>query len=144
MDLLQSMHVFKCVVDEGGFAAAARKMDLAPAVVTRLVQDLERSLSVRLLHRTTRKMALTQAGEVYLSRLRLILAEIDEAGDQAKQHSSEISRSAIASAIRRLNNSSLRSRIADILRAGRPGRFPSSQDLRTGPIRVAADGSAGG
>ena len=87
MDLLQSMHVFKCVVDEGGFAAAASKMDLAPAVVTRLVQDLERSLSVRLLHRTTRKMALTQAGEVYLSRLRLILAEIDEAGDQAKQHS---------------------------------------------------------
>lgn len=91
MDLLQSMQVFKSVVDEGGFAAAARKMDLAPAVVTRLVQDLERSLSVRLLHRTTRKMALTQSGEVYLSRVRPILAEIDEAGDQARQHSSEIS-----------------------------------------------------
>ena len=65
-------------------------MDLAPAVVTRLVQDLERSLGVRLLHRTTRKMSLTQAGEI-LSRLRFILAEIDEAGDQARAYTSEIS-----------------------------------------------------
>lgn len=65
--------VFQCVVDEGGFAAAARKMDLTPTVVTHLVQDLEQSLGVRLLHRTTRKMSLTQAGEDYLSRLRPIL-----------------------------------------------------------------------
>lgn len=91
MDLVQSMRVFQCVVDEGGFAAAARRMELAPAVVTRLIQDLERSLGVRLLQRTTRKMSLTQAGEGYLSRLRLILAEIEEAADQARSHSSEIS-----------------------------------------------------
>ncbi len=91
MDLLQSMRVFQCVVDEGGFAVAARKMELAPAVVTRLIQDLEQSLGVRLLQRTTRRMSLTQAGEGYLSRLRLILSEIDEAADQARAHSSEIS-----------------------------------------------------
>ena len=91
MDLLQSMHVFQCVVDEGGFAAAARKMDLAPAVVTRLIQSLEQSLGVRLLHRTTRNMSLTSAGEDYLSRLRLILSEIEDAADQVRAHSSEIS-----------------------------------------------------
>lgn len=91
MDILQSMRVFQSVVDEGGFAAAARKMDLAPAVVTRHIQDLEQSLGARLLHRTTRKMSLTQAGEGYLSRLRLILLEIEEAADQARAHSSEIS-----------------------------------------------------
>lgn len=91
MDVLQSMRVFQSVVDEGGFAAAARKMDLAPAVVTRHIQDLEQSLGVRLLHRTTRRMSLTQAGEGYLSRLRLILAEIEEAADQARSHSREIS-----------------------------------------------------
>jgi len=91
MDLYQSMRVFQCVVDEGGFAAAARKMELAPAVVTRHIQDLERSLGARLLHRTTRKMSLTQAGEGYLSRLRLILAEIEEAADLARAHSSVIS-----------------------------------------------------
>ena len=83
MNLIQSMRVFQCVVDEGGFAAAARKMDLAPAVVTRHVQDLEQSLGAQLLQRTTRRMSLTQAGEGYLSRLRLILSEIDEAADQA-------------------------------------------------------------
>lgn len=91
MDALQSMRVFQSVVDEGGFAAAARKLDLTPAVVTRQVQDLEQSLGVRLLHRTTRKMSLTQAGEDYLSRLRMILLEIEEAADQARAHSSEIS-----------------------------------------------------
>jgi DNA-binding transcriptional LysR family regulator len=79
MDRLQSMRVFQQVVDEGGFAAAARKLDLAPAVVTRLVSDLEQHLGVRLLQRTTRRLSLTQAGETYLERLRAILAEIDDA-----------------------------------------------------------------
>lgn len=91
MDHLQSMRIFQCVVDEGGFAAAARKMDLTPAVVTRMIQELEQSLGVRLLHRTTRRMSLTPAGEGFLSRLRLILFEIEEAADQARAYSSEIS-----------------------------------------------------
>ena len=51
MDRLLSMRVFQQVVDEGGFAAAARKLELAPAVVTRLVSDLEKHLGVRLLQR---------------------------------------------------------------------------------------------
>ncbi len=79
MDRLQSMRVFQEVVNGGGFAAAARKLDLAPAVVTRLVSDLEQHLGVRLLHRTTRRLSLTQAGEIYLARLRIILGEIEEA-----------------------------------------------------------------
>ena len=78
MDRLQSMRVFQQVVDEGGFAAAARKLDLAPSVVTRLVNDLEQHLGVRLLQRTTRKLSLSQAGETYLERLRAILTEIDD------------------------------------------------------------------
>jgi len=90
MDRLQSMRVFQQVVDEGGFAAAARKMDLAPAVVTRLVGDLEQHLGVRLLQRTTRRLSLTNAGEAYLARLRLILAEIDEAQAVAQTHTQEM------------------------------------------------------
>lgn len=86
MDRLQSMRVFMEVVDERGFAAAARKLDLDPAVVTRLVADLERDLGVRLLHRTTRRLALTPAGEDYLSRLRAILRELDEANARARDH----------------------------------------------------------
>lgn len=91
MDRLQSMRVFQAVVDEGGFAAAARKLDLAPAVVTRLVGDLEQHLGVRLLHRTTRRLSLTQAGEVYLARLRIILSEVDEAQAAVQEHSREMS-----------------------------------------------------
>lgn len=90
MDRLQSMRVFQEVVDEAGFAAAARKLDLAPAVVTRLVTDLEQHLGVRLLQRTTRRVALTDAGQAYLARLRLILSDIDEAQGVAQSHTQEM------------------------------------------------------
>ena len=79
MDRLQSMRVFQQVVDEGSFAAAARSFDMSSAAVTRLVSDLEDHLGVRLLQRTTRRLALTDAGDAYLSRLRHILSDIDEA-----------------------------------------------------------------
>ena len=82
MDRLMSMRVFQRVIDEGGFAAAARALDMSPAVVTRLVADLEAHLGTRLLHRTTRRLSLSVAGENYLSRVRVILQDIDEA-DQA-------------------------------------------------------------
>ena len=91
MDRLQSMRVFQQVVDEGGFAAAARKLDLAPAAVTRLVSDLESHLGVRLLQRTTRRLSLTPAGEAYLGRLRTILGDIDEADAMVHAHSREMS-----------------------------------------------------
>jgi DNA-binding transcriptional LysR family regulator len=84
------MRVFEQVVAEGGFAAAARKLELAPAVVTRLVSDLEKHLGVRLLHRTTRRISLTPAGEAYLERLREILSDIDEADALAHAHSREM------------------------------------------------------
>jgi DNA-binding transcriptional LysR family regulator len=73
------MRVFQRVVDEGGFAAAARALDMSPATVTRLFGDLEHHLGARLMQRTTRKLALTEAGEVYLLRVRGILNEIDDA-----------------------------------------------------------------
>ncbi|MDB5750554.1 MAG: LysR family transcriptional regulator [Ramlibacter sp.] len=84
------MRVFQQVVDEGGFAAAARKLDLAPAMVTRLVNDLEQHLGVRLLQRTTRRLSLTPAGEGYLGRLRAILGDIEEADAMAHSHTREM------------------------------------------------------
>jgi DNA-binding transcriptional LysR family regulator len=91
MDRLQSMRVFQQVVDDGSFAAAARKFDMSSAVVTRLVGDLEDHLGVRLLHRTTRRLALTDAGETYLARVRHILNDIDEAHAAAQAHAQEMS-----------------------------------------------------
>lgn len=91
MDRLQSMRVFQQVVDDGSFAAAARKFDMSAAVVTRLVGDLEDHLGVRLLQRTTRRLALTDAGETYLARVRHILTDIDEAHAAAQAHAQEMS-----------------------------------------------------
>lgn len=91
MDRLQSMRVFQQVVDDGSFSAAARKFDLSAAVVTRLVSDLENHLGVRLLQRTTRRLALTDVGETYLARLRHILNDIDEAHSAAQANAQEMS-----------------------------------------------------
>ena len=73
------MRVFQRVVDDGGFASAGRALDMSPATVTRLFGDLEQHLGARLMQRTTRKLALTEAGELYLLRVRSILNEIDDA-----------------------------------------------------------------
>lgn len=90
MDRLQSMRVFQQVVDEGSFAGAARTLNLSAAVVTRLITDLEHHLGTRLLQRTTRHLALTDAGQAYLSRVRHILTDIDEAHAVAQSHTTEL------------------------------------------------------
>lgn len=90
MDRLMSMRVFQKVIDEGGFAAAARALDMSPAVVTRLVADLENHLGTRLLHRSTRRLSLSVAGETYLGRVRAILQDIDEAHALASSQTHEL------------------------------------------------------
>lgn len=79
MDQLRAMKVFAKVIDEGGFAKAARALDMAPPVVTRMVAELEAHLGARLLNRTTRSLALTEVGEQYLDKVRAILVDVDEA-----------------------------------------------------------------
>lgn len=91
MDKLRSMMVFEQVVAENGFAACARKLDISPATVTRLVRDLEDYLGVRLLQRTTRRLALTPAGKAYLDRLDGILARLEEAEEVARSHALQMS-----------------------------------------------------
>jgi len=90
MDRLLSMRVFERVVDEGSFAGAARALDMSPPVVTRLVADLEEHLGTRLLQRSTRRLSLTEAGHNYLSRVRNILQDIDEAHAVTSAHSTEL------------------------------------------------------
>ena len=85
------MRVFLRVIDEGGFAAAARALDMSPAVVTRLVADLEEHLGTRLLHRTTRRQSLTEAGEQYVERVRMILQDLDEAHALVSSQTQELS-----------------------------------------------------
>ena len=78
MDRLQAMEVFVAVVDSGGFAAAARRLDLSAPVVTRAVAELEARLGVRLLTRTTRTVRVTEAGARYAEDSRRILADVGD------------------------------------------------------------------
>jgi DNA-binding transcriptional LysR family regulator len=89
MDQLRAMKVFARVVDEGGFAKAARALDMAPPVVTRIVAELEAHLSARLLNRTTRSLALTEVGEAYLDKVRAILVEVEESEALADESTRE-------------------------------------------------------
>ncbi len=73
------MQAFLAVADLEGFAPAARRLGLSPSAVTRLIAALEERLGARLLQRTTRSVALTDAGQRYLARVRRILADVEEA-----------------------------------------------------------------
>jgi DNA-binding transcriptional LysR family regulator len=88
MDQLRSLRVFAQVIAEGSFAGASRTLDLAPAVVTRAVSDLEDYLGVRLLNRTTRSLVLTEAGEEYLDRVKRVLADLQDADALAHEFNS--------------------------------------------------------
>ncbi|NJD25528.1 MAG: LysR family transcriptional regulator [Betaproteobacteria bacterium] len=83
MDRFHLMSVFVAVAEEGGFAAAARRLRMSPPAVTRAVAYLEGHLGVRLLTRTTRSVRLTDAGTRYFEDARRILHEADEADEAA-------------------------------------------------------------
>ena len=76
MDKLSAMAIFVAVVEEGGFAAAARKLRISPPMVTRAVTELEESMGVRLLSRTTRVVRVTDVGARYAADCRRILADV--------------------------------------------------------------------
>ena len=114
-----SMRVFQKVVDEGGFAAAARALDMSSAAVTRQIADLEDFLGARLLHRTTRKVSLSPAGETYLGRVRTILQDIDEAHGLTSSQTQELS-----GELRLLSPPALASHVIAPIVAGFSARYP--------------------
>ena len=83
MDRLTSLNAFVRVVDNAGFSAAARKLNMSTTAVSNHVQALEERLGVRLLNRTTRKVSLTEVGRSYFDRCTQILADIAQADDIA-------------------------------------------------------------
>ena len=83
MDRLTSLTAFVRVVDSGGFSAAGRRLNMSTTMVSNHVQALEDRLGARLLHRTTRKVSLTEVGKAYYDRCIQILADIEQADDIA-------------------------------------------------------------
>jgi DNA-binding transcriptional LysR family regulator len=81
MDLIAGLHVFIRVAETGSFSAVARETGSSQSAVTRQIAQLESHFSVRLLHRTTRKLSLTEDGQTLLTRARHLLEEADDLED---------------------------------------------------------------
>lgn len=79
MDRLDAMRVFVTALDEGSLAAAGRRLGRSPAAVSRAIAFLERHAGTALLHRTTRTIRLSEAGERYAAACRRVLTDLEEA-----------------------------------------------------------------
>ena len=79
MDTLQSMKIFRSVVDGGSFVAAARALDVSTAMASKHVANLEKRLGTRLLNRSSRHLSLTDAGRVYFEQVRDALDNLEAA-----------------------------------------------------------------
>lgn len=79
MDRFEDMRCFVHVAEQQSVTRAAELLSLAPSAVSRRLKDLEERLGAQLLSRTTRRMSLTEAGQVFFRRARQILADVDEA-----------------------------------------------------------------
>lgn len=84
LDRLHAMGVFVRVAERGSFRRAAEDLRISNAAASTLVQALERHLGVRLLARTTRRLVLTEEGEIFLARCRQVLADLNAAEEEAR------------------------------------------------------------
>ena len=75
MDKFVEMQTFAAVVDAGSFVKAADSLAMSKAAVSRYVADLESRLGVRLLHRTTRRLSLTEEGRTFYAWCKELLSE---------------------------------------------------------------------
>lgn len=85
MDATADLRAFVRVMDRGSFSSAAKDLGLTPSAVSKLIARLEDRLGVRLLARSTRRLALTPEGETFLARARRIVADIEEAEAEVMQ-----------------------------------------------------------
>jgi DNA-binding transcriptional LysR family regulator len=79
VDRFEAMKVFVTAVEEGSLAAASRRLKRSPAAVSRAIASLERPIGIELLHRTTRALKLSEAGDRYMVACRRVLADLEEA-----------------------------------------------------------------
>ncbi|HEV2153979.1 LysR family transcriptional regulator [Bradyrhizobium sp.] len=83
-DRLQELAVFVRAAESGSFSKAARELGLSQPSVSRIIGELETRLGVKLLLRTTRRITVTDAGALFLTRAREVLADIEDAEDAAR------------------------------------------------------------
>ena len=82
---ISTLPVFVSVIEQGSFSKAAEKLGLTKSAVSKRITELESQLGVKLLHRTTRKLSLTEAGERYFENALVALRAAQEAEDAATE-----------------------------------------------------------
>ncbi|MDP1700398.1 MAG: LysR family transcriptional regulator [Aestuariivirga sp.] len=85
MEQFSALRLFISVGDTGSFSAAAELLGVSTSVVSRGIAALEAELGIRLLKRSTRRVALTEAGSLYLTRVRSLLTELEDTNKSLKQ-----------------------------------------------------------
>ncbi|MBH0029035.1 MULTISPECIES: LysR family transcriptional regulator [unclassified Pseudoalteromonas] len=91
MDKLTTMKAFLAVVQEGSFSKAADKLDISPQLVSKYISALEDNLHTRLLHRTTRKVSVTEAGNQYYQRCQQVVIDIEDMENSLNNLSENVS-----------------------------------------------------
>ena len=90
MDRFADLEAFTAVVESGTFSAAGERLGIAKSVVSRRISQLESRLGGRLMNRTTRRLALTDAGKNFYPRATQILADLDDAEQSVMQETAEL------------------------------------------------------
>lgn len=139
---LRHLRYFRAVAEEKHFGRAADRLHMAQPPLSQQIRQLEAELGVTLLHRTTRRVDLTPAGEAYLVRVRAILQAVDAAGEEAKRIGSGLEGQLVIGCVGSATYSLLPA-LARALRTQLPGVDFAFQGEMLTPDQVAAlrDGS---
>ena len=89
MDRIETLRALVAVIDTGSFSAAAERLGISPQLASKYVKALEAELDLQLLYRTTRRLALTEAGRAFLPRCRQLVEDFDALRRSARREDSE-------------------------------------------------------
>lgn len=89
MDQLSGLTTFLCVARKQSFTAAAAELRISPSAASQTISQLERTLGVRLLNRTTRSVQLTEAGRIYLEKVKPMVEELIQASENLAHYSDQ-------------------------------------------------------
>ncbi|WP_238364650.1 LysR family transcriptional regulator [Mesobacterium pallidum] len=138
MDKFRAMALFVATAETGSFSAAGRLYGLSPASVSRHVNELEESLGVTLLHRSTRALGLTESGETYLRDAREILASV-KAAETAASAQQDIARGLLRVHSRTMFGVSVLARLQPVFQELHPD-LVVDLNLSEQPVRLREDG----